>query len=135
MHTSIVGSWGTISLQRNHTTGVRGLPDLDGSLRLVGSFSFSFLTDPLLVGIRRLQLEGRQTYTSPGVFGIQGSHRGLGALLSADLPDWCSEVSALSFEIPLTLRALGGTAHVAVLFGLPQCCQEDHTPIDLAHSF
>ena len=48
------------------------------------------------------------------VFGLQGSHHGRGALfLSADLPDWCSDITAVCFGIPPTLRALGGTAHVA----------------------
>ena len=53
------------------------------------------------------------------VFGLQGSHQGRGALfLSADLPDWCSTISAVSFEIPLTLRSLGGSAHVAELLAI-----------------
>ena len=53
------------------------------------------------------------------VFGQQGSHLGRGALfLSADLPDWCSDVTALNFEIPLTLRAVGGTAHLAELLAI-----------------
>ena len=56
---------------------------------------------------------------SKAVFGLQGSHQGRGALfLSADLPDWCSTISAASFEIPLTLRALGGSAHVAELLAI-----------------
>ena len=53
------------------------------------------------------------------VFGLQGSHHGRGALFfSADLPDWCSDISAASFEIPLTLRALGGSAYVAELLAI-----------------
>ena len=59
---------------------------------------------------------------------MQGSHRGRGALfLSADLPDWCSEVSALCFEIPLNLRALGGTAHVAELLAIQAGLQLLHS--------
>ena len=50
------------------------------------------------------------------VFGIQGTHEGRGVLfLSADLPDWCSSVIAVRFDIPPTLHSLGGTAHVAEL--------------------
>ena len=53
------------------------------------------------------------------VFGLQGSHHGRGALfLSADLPDWCSDITAVCFEIPPALRALGGTAHVAELLAI-----------------
>ena len=53
------------------------------------------------------------------VFGLQGTHRGRGALfLSADLPDWCSEVAALSFEIPPTLPVLGGSPLVAELLAI-----------------
>ena len=53
------------------------------------------------------------------VFGLHGTHHGRGALFfSADLPDWCSDISAASFDIPLTLRALGGSAHVAELLAI-----------------
>ena len=53
------------------------------------------------------------------VFGLQGTHHGRGALfLSADLPDWCSHISAISFEIPITQRTLGGSAHVAELLAI-----------------
>ena len=53
------------------------------------------------------------------VFGLQGTHYGRGALfLSADLPDWCSHISAVSFDIPLTQRTLGGSAHVAELLAI-----------------
>ena len=41
------------------------------------------------------------------VFGLQGSHHGRGAVfLSADHPDWCSEILAVRFDIPPTLQAL-----------------------------
>ena len=38
--------------------------------------------------------------------------------LSANSPDWCSQITAISFEIPLTLRALGGSAQVAELLAI-----------------
>ena len=53
------------------------------------------------------------------VFGLQGSHEGRGALfLSADSPDWCTHITALRFEIPPTLPAHGGSAHVAELLAI-----------------
>ena len=62
------------------------------------------------------------------VFGLQGTHAGRGALfLSADSPDWCSYIIALRFEIPPTLQALGGTAHVAELLAI-------HAGLLLLHS-
>ena len=62
-------------------------------------------------------------------FGLQGSHLGRGALfLSAELPDWCSEISAISFEIPPILRALGGSPDVAELLAIPAGLQLFHIP-------
>ena len=53
------------------------------------------------------------------VFGLLGSHQGRGALfLSADYPDWCSDILAVCFEIPPTLQACGGTAQVAELLAI-----------------
>ena len=53
---------------------------------------------------------------------------GRGALfLSADLPDWCSEVVAVSFEIPPALRPLGGTPLVAELLAIQAGLQLLHT--------
>ena len=62
------------------------------------------------------------------VFGLQGSHSGRGALfLSADHPDWCSNIRAVRFEIPQTLQVLGGTAQVAELLAI-------HAGLQLLHS-
>ena len=62
------------------------------------------------------------------IFGIQGSHRGSGALfLSADLPDWCSETLAIRFDIPPTLRSQGGSVLVAELLAI-------HTGLHLLHT-
>ena len=53
------------------------------------------------------------------VFGLQGTHYGGGALfLSADTTDWCSTILAARFDIPPTLRSLGGTAQVAELIAI-----------------
>ena len=53
------------------------------------------------------------------VFGLQGTHSGRGALfLSADLPDWCSAIFAVHFDIPPTLPSLGGSAQVAELLAI-----------------
>ena len=53
---------------------------------------------------------------------------GRGALfLSADLPDWCSEVAAISFEIPRALRTLGGSPLVAELLAIQAGLQLLHT--------
>ena len=53
------------------------------------------------------------------VFGIQGSHLGSGTLfLSADLPHWCSDILAIRFKSPPTLRPLGGSAQVAELIAI-----------------
>ena len=61
-------------------------------------------------------------------FGLQGSHLGKGALfLSADLPDWCTDISAISFEIPPTLRALGGSPQAAELLAIQAGLQLLHT--------
>ena len=62
------------------------------------------------------------------VFGLQGTHSGHGALfLSADHPDWCSNIRTVRFEIPPTLPALGGTAQVAELLAI-------HAGLQLLHS-
>ena len=56
---------------------------------------------------------------APAVFGLQGSHRGRGAVfLSADHPDWCSHILTVKFDIPPTIQALGGTAQVAELLAI-----------------
>ena len=53
------------------------------------------------------------------VFGTQGTHEGCGALfLSADTTDWCAQIAAVRFEIPPTLRSLGGTAQVTELLAI-----------------
>ena len=63
------------------------------------------------------------------VFALQGTHCGGGALfLSADTPDCCSNILAAHFDIPPTLRALGGTAQVAELIAI-------HAGLHLLHSF
>ena len=62
------------------------------------------------------------------MFGTQGTHEGCGALfLSADTPDWCAHIAAVRFEIPPTLRSLGGTAQVAELLAI-------HTGLQLLNS-
>ena len=56
------------------------------------------------------------------------SHSGRGALfLSADHPDWYSNIRAVRFEIPQTLQVLGGTAQVAELLAI-------HAGLQLLHS-
>ena len=56
---------------------------------------------------------------------MQGIHEGRGALfLSAD---WCAGIVAVRFEIPPTLQALGGTAHVAELMAI-------HAGLHLLHT-
>ena len=53
---------------------------------------------------------------------------GRGALfLSADLPDWCSDVATISFEIPAALHTLGGTPLVAELLAIQAGLQLRHT--------
>ena len=47
--------------------------------------------------------------------------------LSSDTPDWCSNIFAARFDIPPTLRSLGGTAHVAELIAI-------HAGLHLLHS-
>ena len=62
------------------------------------------------------------------VFGIQGSHQGSGALfLLADLSDWCSDILAIRFDIPPTLRWQGSSALVAELLAV-------HTGLHLLHT-
>ena len=65
---------------------------------------------------------------APSVVGMQGTHEGRGALfVSADSPDWCSSITAVRFDIPSTLHALGGTAHVAEFLAI-------HTGLHLLHA-
>ena len=65
---------------------------------------------------------------APSLVGMQGTHEGRGALfLSADSPNWCSSIAAVRFDIPPTLHALGGTAHVAELLAI-------HTGLHLLHT-
>ena len=67
-------------------------------------------------------------HQAQAVFGLQGSHSGRGALfLSADHPDWCSNIRAVRFEIPPTLQVHGGTAQVAELLAI-------HAGLQLLHS-
>ena len=78
---------------------------------LPGGYTWSVYTDASWRATRPLQAQA--------VFGTQGTHEGRGALfLSADAPDWCSHLAAARFEIPPTLRALGGTAQVAELLAI-----------------
>ena len=78
---------------------------------LTGVHSWSVYTDA--------SWRAKQPLQAQAVFGNQGTHEGRGALfLSADSPDWSSHVAAACFEIPPTLRALGGTAQVAELLAI-----------------
>ena len=66
--------------------------------------------------------------TAQAVFGIQGTHDGRGALyLTADFPDWCPRIAAVRFEIPSTLQARGGTAHMTELLAI-------HAGLHLLHT-
>ena len=70
---------------------------------------------PLLVRLCGRQLE---TYHYPTGSSSLRPSRVTPRPLSADFPDWCSDITAVCFEIPPTLRALGGTAHVAELLAI-----------------
>ena len=61
----------------------------------------------------------QQPLEAQTAFGSHGTYLGRGALfLSADSPDWCSHISSVRFDIPPTLRVLGGTAQVAELLAI-----------------
>ena len=75
------------------------------------TISWSIYTDASWRAVRPPQAQA--------VFGLQGSHHGRGALfITADHPDWCSDILALHFEIPPTPPSLGGTAQVAELLAI-----------------
>ena len=72
----------------------------------------SRVTHRLLVSISKNPCKGT-------IHGEFPDSLGRGALfLSADFPDWCSHLVAACFEIPPTLRALGGSAQVAELLAI-----------------
>ena len=78
---------------------------------LPGGHTWSVYTDATWRAQRPLEAQAG--------FGSQGTHFSRGALfLSADSPDWCSHVAAVRFDIPPTLRVLGGTAQVAELLAI-----------------
>ena len=78
---------------------------------LVAAPSWSIYTDASWRAVHPIQAQA--------VFGLQGTHSGRGALfLSADLPDWCSTILAVRFDIPPTLPSLGGSAQVAELIAI-----------------
>ena len=78
---------------------------------LPGGYTWSVYTDASWRATHPLQAQA--------VFGTLGTHAGRGALfLSADSSDWCSHLVAACFDIPPTLRALGGSAQVAELLAI-----------------
>ena len=78
---------------------------------LVSAPSWSIYTDASWRAVHPIQAQA--------VFGLQGTHSGRGVLfLSADLPDWCSTILAVRFDIPPTLPSLGGSAQVAELIAI-----------------
>ena len=78
---------------------------------LASAPSWSIYTDASWRAVHPIQAQA--------VFGLHGTRSGRGALfLSADLPDWCSAIFAVRFDIPPTLPSLGGSAQVAELIAI-----------------
>ena len=106
---------GTIRAEFPDTPALRALPrpSWTDPFRplLASASSWSIYTDASWRAVHPIQAQA--------AFGLQGSHSGRGALfISADLPDWCSTILAVRFDIPATLPSFGGTAQVAELIAI-----------------